>query len=313
MAEFRPKEIYCIGCEKFVATNRFYRNNNKYHKYNTHYYCKDCTKSISKEIMALYCNQNSKNDRKAYELAIRHICSFFDMPYIYEVYATMVDDDFSDTRKKDWDYLYQYGKRMKELGYDKEIYWNYLSGNSFLGLEVIKDKDTKPNTSGDADLFVRLEKDWGKQECLDDYLWLEEKFNQYVTGENLTTSMTVMVRYLCQAELDVIKLKNKKVDQNEVSKAEKRVTDYFSKLKLDDFKFDKAKSEEDKLIETFAFNHENIEPLDWEDENLKDRLGIDRDYEDIMRSLGNKVVGTKDYPNITEFIEKENKSRKKKK
>ena len=34
-------------------------------------------------------------------------------------------------------------------------------------------------------------------------------------------------------------------------------------------------------------------------ENLKDRLGIDEDYDNIVRSLGNKICGTKDYPNLS--------------
>jgi hypothetical protein len=118
---------------------------------------------------------------------------------------------------------------------------------------------------------------------------------------------------LCQAELDVRKLKNNNADINEITKAEKRVTDYYVKLKLDDFKFNKSKSEQEKLIEQWANITENMEPIEWEDENLKDRLGIDEDYDDIMRAMSNKIVGTKEYPTLTlEDAVKEKNNKKKK-
>lgn len=315
-----PQNLWCCGCDRLIPIKEFYMNHNENHAehYSRHFYCKAHTKEISQKIMAKYCKKVTSESKLNYELAIREICNIFDMPYINDAMIIIRDLELSSTKPKDWDYVYQYGCALNELGYKDEKYWNNLSGNTLLAVDLFRmsnNNDAKPNSDGDAELLFSLEKKWGKQESINDYFILEEKFNSYASGENLTTAMEVLLRYLCQAELDVMKLKSQKCDQKEISIAEKRVTDYFAKLKLDDFKFDKAKSEEDKLIETFAFNHENLEPLEWEDKEgiLKDRLGIDRDYDDAMRSLGNKVVGTKDYPNLTEFIEEEKKYRKKKK
>ena len=94
---------------------------------------------------------------------------------------------------------------------------------------------------------------------------------------------------------------------------ENRVNGYYKQLKLNDFKFNKAKSDAEKLIENWTYIEENYEPIEWEDKEgiLKDRLGINEDYDNIVRSFGNKVLGMTQYPALTkEDVEKKEKKKK---
>lgn len=300
MAPRIPDRLVCISCSKPVPTKEFSMNYNRIHKkynYGRMHFCNSCAKAISEEIMGQYWDvSKNKNDTIAYALGIRAICSFFHMPYVKEAMEKMREYEINSTKSRNFSYVGYYMRLLADMDIP-EGYWDDLSGNTYLTVDLLK--VAKPTSEGDRALLEELEHDWGKQDSLDDYLFLEEKFATYTKGETPTPTMVNMIRYLCNAELDVMKLKGSKADISDITKAEKRVTDYYSKLKLDDFKFNKSKTEAEKLIEDWAYIHENIEPLDWEDDNLKDRLGIDKDYDDILRSIGNKCVGTKDYPQLS--------------
>lgn len=286
-----PNGLYCCGCERNVDVKEFYPNYSEYceNRFDKMYYCKKCTKEISDKIFKKY---------SLYELACREMCSVFKLPYIDKAMIIMKDREFTttSTKEKNIDRVYQYLLILKkEVEIPKE-YWSNLSCNSFLHCDILH--SARATSDGDNELFLDLEKTWGKKDKLDDYLWLEEKFSVYTEGETLTPSMINTIRYLCQAELDVVKLKEGKCDQEEIKKAEKRVMDYYKTLKLDDFKFNKEKSVAEKMLENWIYIEENYEPLDWEDENLKDRCGFKADNDDIMRSIGNKVLGTRNFPQL---------------
>ncbi len=284
-----PNYIPCLHCQQMLDTVEFYPNYNQYMKYKKMPFCKKCSKEIVHSIFKT-CN--------GFEMGVRNMCSLFHMPYLNEAMIKLREVKENSLKDRDIDYIFQYTNVLKEMKVPAE-YWNDLSGNNFVNKRLVSDKDLRC-TDEDMDLFQKLEQDWGEQfDTLDDYLFLEEKFRMYSNGEELNAPMITMLRYLCTAELDVYKLKKKKAEQKEIDVAEKRVSGYYTKLKLDNFQFKNQKSNTEQIIENFIYTHEKIEPVTWEDENLKDRLGIDADYDDIMRSIGNKVVGTKDYPLLT--------------
>lgn len=294
-----PSEILCVGCGRLIKTTDFHPNFNKYHQYKRMFWCKECCKTISQEIMS---------SNASFETACRSMCVTFDIPFIYDAMNILKEEYDKGVKDRNIDFVFNYLKALKQINLPEE-YWDDLSTSTFAGLDVLK--VAKPTSDGDVELLQGLKKDWGTQDSIEDYLFLEEKFNQYTDGETMSPSMINIVRYLCEAELSVKKLKKDKADIKDIKIAEERVSIYYKQLKLDDFKFNSAKSDVEKLIETFAWYQEEKEPLDWEDENLKDRLGIDKDYNDIMRSLGNKVLNMKEYPKLTqEDIERNYKKRK---
>lgn len=295
-----PEQIYCYACGRMEKNDKFYMNYSDFEKqyhYGRCLMCKSKSKEISQQIMKKYSN---------YQLALIELCNIFHLPYIPEVGQKLEEYDKSpvNVNERDINHYFNYMKFATDskenggCGYTSDDpIWSNFTYNSWIKTYILK--IAKGRNEGDEELFFELEKTWGRQDKLDDYLWLEERFHIYSDGETLTPAMSNTLHYLCLAELDVNKLRNDKADQKEITTAEKRVADYYDKLKLSDFKFNKAKSLQEKLIENWAVIEETKEPIEWEDENLKDRLGIDEDYDNIVRSLGNKICGTKDYPNLS--------------
>lgn len=283
-----PPKLYCCGCGRLLDVKEFYENHEPHHLYQRMYYCKDCCKTISADIMSRNAN---------FELCTRNMCIVFDMPFTYDAMKQFEARINSGTKDRDVSYLYQYLRSLEEVDTPKE-YWSDLSGASYFGIDLLK--VAKPTSDGDIETLLQLEKEWGKQDRIEDYLFLEETFNSYANGETLTAAMSNTLHYLCLAIFDVKKLREQSdVDQKEISAAEKRVTDYYNKLKLDDFKFNKSKSAGELLIEEWAHIYESKEPLEWVDENLEDICGFRADSDEIYRALANKVVGSKDYPKLT--------------
>lgn len=283
-----PQKWFCQTCGKVYDINNFYAHKNPYYKIPLMHYCKDCCKTISNEIM-------SKNAN--FELCTRNMCIFFDLPFTYEAMERFKLRVKSGTADRNISYLFNYLRALDDLDVPIE-YWGDLSGASYFGIDLLK--VAKPTSDGDIEILLQLEKEWGKQEKIEDYLFLEETFNSYANGETLTAAMSNTLHYLCLAIFDVKKLREQTdADQKEISAAEKRVTDYYNKLKLDDFKFNKSKSAGELLIEEWAHIYESKEPLEWVDENLEDICGFRADSDEIYRALANKVVGSKDYPKLT--------------
>lgn len=306
-----PARLMCISCSRTSPIKDFYLNYNEIHEkynYGRMYHCKSCCKEISQTIMNNYWNQTrNRDDKLSFSLGVRAVCSFFHMPYLNEAMVKLMESLTTKSKERDINYVYQYMAVLEELEIPNK-YWNDLSGNSFLPLDLLNNVALTAN--GDRELFVSLETNWGKQDTLEDYLFLEKKFKDYTDGESLNATMTNMIRYLCEAELDVNKLKDSKANIGDISKAEKRVTDYYSKLKLDDFKFNKQKTLIEKSMEEWAYKFEQTEPLDWVDEHMDDICHFREDNDEIARSIANKVIGNKDYPKLT--LEDVKKSKKKK-
>ena len=157
-------------------------------------------------------------------------------------------------------------------------------------------KSAKPTAPGDVEILQLLEQNWGAQENVNDYVFLEERFNEYTRGQELTPAAKNTFRYLCLAELEV---KKTKADGEKDSKvAEEKVMKYYKSLKLDNFSFSGDKPLHQKLIEDWAVTEEQKEPLDWVDERLEDICGFREDNDEIMRCIGNKVLGSRSYPQL---------------
>lgn len=276
--------IYCIGHGRDLPVAKFSKNHNSLCKghLGTMMFCNDCLKEISDKIFKK-CNN--------FLLATIQMCNSFWLPFNYKAYESLYN--FDQTTLKDYNKVIQYCTFLRETEVPVEA-WDNLTGNNYITNSLAK--EINQSDLNLVDLVERLEEKWTRGLNLDDYLFLEERFNIYTNGETLSPAMLTTVKYLCQAELDVKKLKECNSEQKEIDMAEKRVMNYYKILKLDDFKFKESKTDMEKLIEDWAFYQEEKEPLDWVAENLEDINGFRADNDEIMRAVANKVVGTKDYP-----------------
>lgn len=282
-------EIYCAGCDRPQPVKNFYINHNSLCDTRDHLmlYCKDCCKKISDKIF---------EQHKNYEFATIQMCNTFYMPFNIDACRKLNEKESQCENIKNFNRVYEYGTCLREANVTKDE-WDNLIGNNNIALHIIKSGLNIEN--GDEELFDNLELEWGKGKTLSDYLFLEQKYQTYMNGETPSPAMKTIIKYLCNAELDVKILKESNAEQKEITVAEKRVMNYYSTLNLDNFKTNASKSEMDKLLETWAFYQEEKEPLDWVDENLEDICKFREDNDEILRAVGNKCANLKDYPTLT--------------
>lgn len=285
--DIAPPKLYCVNCGRTLESNKFYPNYNKYHKYKKSHYCKICSRELSNKIF----NQNEN-----FEVCTRNMCILFDYPYTDEARDKLRDRLEKTTKESVADPSFQYLMVLKDDIQATQTMWDDLSGMTYLGYEIFSRGKTRPTDVGDVDALQQLEKDFGKQDNIYDYLFLQERYNEYTQGKELTPAASNTMKYLCLAELDVKKLKAKKEDS---SKAEERVAKYYKTLKLDNFNFSGDKPLIEKTIENWAMLEEEVEPLDWKDEHLEDICHFREDNDEIMRCIANKVVGAKEYPKLS--------------
>lgn len=279
-----PPKLYCCGCGRLLDVKEFYENHEPHHLYQRMYYCKDCCKTISADIMSRNAN---------FELCTRNLCIVFDMPFTYEAMKQFELRVNSGTKDRDVSYAYQYLRSLEEVDTPKE-YWGDLSGASYFGIDLLK--VAKPTSDGDIETLLQLEKEWGKQDTLYDYMFLEERYGEYSKGEDLSPSMRNTMKYLCLTELDIKKMKSSKGD-NDTSKLEDKVQKYYKTLGLDKFQFKENKSEGQRTLEYFINLEEQTHPLEVADEMFKDDItGLKKEYKEMMRCIRNAKDGEKIFP-----------------
>lgn len=160
--------------------------------------------------------------------------------------------------------------------------------------DILKDEKEEEPTIDEK----QLRRVWGDYP-LSKLEWLEEEFADYVAGiDDLPNSTAKMYRNLCKANL---RLK----EANETKEDTKPITDEILKwLKL--LGIDKIESEAEKSDSKIAFERaialiENTKPAESESlEKYRDMCEHEKDKDEMMRCLRNAIVGTKDYPKLTE-------------
>ncbi|MBQ0088517.1 MAG: hypothetical protein KBT27_04200, partial [Prevotellaceae bacterium] len=201
-----PPQWFCQHCGRLLPSDKFYESKNPYNIAPLMHYCKECSKEISADIM----NKNAN-----FELCVRNLCIFFDLPFTYEAMEQFDLRINSGTKDRDVSYIFNYLKALDDVGVPQEYYAD-LSGASYFGIDLLK--VAKPTSEGDIETLLQLEKEWGKQDKIEDYLFLEETFNSYADGETLTAAMSNTLHYLCLAIFDVKKLREQSdVDQKEIT------------------------------------------------------------------------------------------------
>lgn len=299
MAQAEQPQCYCVRCQKMKPRKDFYPCFHRTHINNVTYYCKDCCGDIAKEQFDI---------NASFEYNMRNICAILDLPYVKELSDKLSERLDKGTKERQVNIVFNYIKVLKDnIPEDKlKQYWQDLSGASYYGIDILK--VAKLTSEGDIELMMELEKTWGKLENIYQYLFVEEKYEQYSAGQELSPAASATLRNCCLTELDI---RNGRAKGEDTSKLEEKLTKYYKSLKLDNFNVSGDKPLIEKTIEDWAVKQEETEPLDWVDEHLEDITHFRDDYQDIMRCIGNKALGLKQYPNLTaEDIKKEKKKKK---
>ena len=147
-----------------------------------------------------------------------------------------------------------------------------------------------------------FEKTWGKQDCVEDYDFLEDTFKRYTNGiEFSNPQQEDLYKDLCRDRLLLRKINDNRYNGEEsLDKVQNRISKTMSILKLDQFEKAKDKTDIEKILEKQIWEIENTEPAEVVDkEEYKDFLNIESDWGNhILRAIKNLLTGSKDYPSI---------------
>lgn len=292
---------YCAECKREYPIDRFYTSNASFLGNGHLNYCQDCCEDILKYFL---------KKKGTMESAVYFTCAKLDIPFIRRVYETTIDKKNSLQSKSNKD-----DNEYNIFGY----YIDYLWGTHTLQKktevwEDFTDSDTsldefntvkKSEDALKAD-YEKFELDWGKQ-TLEDYQFLEYRYDIYTEGKPLTPAQDTLYRQLCQLELRQRK-KNAKGDSirddqlGESTKEEQAmIIQLMDKLGISKFDNKKDKSDIDRLIEKQICEHENTDPCETVDINkYKDMCDIGKNWgRQILRAVKNIVSASQEFPDIT--------------
>jgi hypothetical protein len=244
------------------------------------------------------------------ESAVYFTCAKLDIPFIRRVYESTIDKKNSLQSKSNKDdseynifsYYIDYLWGTHTLQKKTEIWEDFTDSDTSLDeFNTVK----KSEDALKAD-YEKFELDWGKQ-TLEDYQFLEYRYDIYTEGKPLTPAQDTLYRQLCQLELRQRK-KNAKGDSirddqlGESTKEEQAmIIQLMDKLGISKFDNKKDKSDIDRLIERQIWEHENTDPCETVDINkYKDMCDIGKNWgRQILRAVKNIVSASQEFPDIT--------------
>lgn len=298
MANTPPKQLRrtdrcCPICGTVKLVNYFNESPATYHdRYIP--ICRNCCQQLLRQYTA-----ETKSEAAGLWLLLAQV----NIPFIGEVYDKALICCNEATTKRP-NLFVTYIKLM--FDYQKP-YTGFLQSTNMLtdfmkSVEVETEKvrvEKKPLKN----MSEEIEK-WGKFTGIDgkidrdSYEFLNRTFDEY-TADILEMDTNLMNRYrdLCKCELRLRKA-NESGDGAEISKAQDALNKQLKLLNLDSFDSNK-KSEQEKFIDRIAWMIEETEPAEEEDiKKYRDIAGFEHSFREIMRSMKNLLLGSRDFPDI---------------
>lgn len=258
-------------------------------------YCKNCCDKMFKYFIDNGCSE---------KMALYYTLMKIDQPFIKEIYESTLE------KKNKFGNLVgvSVGSYLTELhksSAKKEIWKDF----SCTDVNNIVEFDTKvASIEEKKERLNKLEKDWGKQDTIEDYEFLEETFDRYTSDrDELDPRQIDLFRDLCRDRLLLRKINDGRYGGEEsIDKVQARVSKLMGTLKIDQFEQKKKKTDIEKILEKQIWEIENTEPAEVIDKNeYADFLDIKKSWgQDILRCVKNLLVSSKEYPNITRDSDK---------
>lgn len=245
-------------------------------------YCKTC---INK-IYEYYLQETGSNKTALYFTLMK-----LDIPFIEEVYNSIAE--------KKTVTISTYITTLQRRTTCQDIWSDFTATDvnidqNEVHMQTVDDKKKE---------LDNLEKTWGKQDCIEDYDFLEETFKRYTQGIDFSNPQQEdLYKDLCRDRLLLRKINDNRYSGEEsLDKVQNRISKTMSILKVDQFEKTKGKTDIEKILEKQIWEIENTEPAEVVDkEEYKDFLNIESEWGNhILRAMKNIISGSKDYPNIT--------------
>ena len=250
-------------------------------------YCKTCVNKIYE-----YYLKETGSDKTALYFTLMKL----DIPFIEEVYNSIAEKKAVT--------ISTYITTLQRRTTCQEVWSDFTATDVKLDkdevhIQTVDDKKKELN---------RLEKIWGKQDCVEDYDFLEETFNRYTQGmEFVNPQQEDLYKDLCRDRLLLRKINDNRYSGEEsLDKVQNRISKTMSILKVDQYESNRPKTlSEQSLFEKIRLCDEN---------NVKDVYSEPSKYYDLnkvqyyvekfsLRPLANMLVGNRDFSVNLEDIE----------
>lgn len=276
--------LQCVGLKKnteyFISWSPFHANGRVP-------YCKECCNKMFQYYL---------DETKSAQSALYYTLMKMDVPFIKDIYEKVNEMSVSGdvNGRKTAISIGSYMNTIRKYTKNKEI-WSDFSATDVDISDIDSKIQTREVKKKEMDKFIL---DWGQQPNLEDYQFLEYRYDVYTEGRELTPSQETLYRKLCLAELSA---RRKEANQDSSKEDTEQIMKLMSKLKIDNFEERKEKSDIERILEKQIWEIENTEPAEIvSKEEYKDYLDIEKDWgKHILRAVKNLLTGSKDYPMIT--------------
>ena len=247
--------------------------------------------------------------------AIYFTCALTDTPFIKEVYDRYIElrnekiksGKLTPTQLKTYNDFAKYREQLRTMKKAMDN-WNDFSDTNVDYKDIMGLKKPDIALEAEKDLLVL---NWGMQEQMSDYDFLEKTFERYTKGvEFVNAQQEDLYRDLCRDRLSLRKLNDGNYNGEESQEViSKRVERTMSKLKVDEFESNKPKTISEQMLFAKIAQIEQTKPADLykEPKKYKDFNKL-RKYEKdmVLRPLLNTLAGHKDFNIDIDDIERYN-------
>ena len=257
--------LQCSGDIKesnfFVSWSKFYDGKVPY--------CKDCVNKIYKYFL-----DETKTEKRATYFTLMKI----DTPFIEEIYNKAIN------RKGDYN-ISTYITELHKVTQNKEIWGDFSASDANLDQSDL----VIPTIAERKQELINLEKIWGRQDCVEDYDFLNDTFERYTNGiEFYNPQQEDLYKDLCRDRLLLRKINDNRYNGDEtLDKVQNRISKTMSTLKVDQYEQQKHKSDIERVLEKQIWEIENTEPAEIVDKDeYKDFLNIESEWGNhILRAV----------------------------
>lgn len=302
---------FCPYCNTELTTNNFYQSKNPHHN-GFLPYCKNHCNEINKEY-----RDKTQDPVKA----LWYTCAELGVPFVLEVYKRF-DKNKKDiiekrqnkidpkTGKKKYNpkQMVDYINNYKDFA----LYYDFLKNkfsegaNDWSTFYSGTDVDWRDVSNNIKDLEIKESEkeqyilDWGLQDDIDDYRFLDNVFAKYTKGvEFINPQQEDLYRDLCRDRLLLRKINDERYKGSEtIDNIQKRIDRTMTTLKVNNFEDTRPKTASEQCFFAKIAQIETTKPADLykEPKKYKDFNKLQRYEKDmVLRPLANMLCGMRDF------------------
>ncbi len=289
--------LQCIGLKK---DSEFFSSWSPFHSNGKVPYCKECCNKMFQYYL---------DETKSAKTALYYTLMKIDIPFIKSIYEIVNDRSLSGDKngKRTPINVGTYVNELRRYSKNKEI-WSDFSATDVDITEV----DAKIQTAEIKQKEMKQwEIDWGIQDEVCDYEFLNDTFNRYTKGvEFVNPQQEDLYRDLCRDRLLLRKINDNRYKGDEtIDKVQNRISKTMATLKVDQFESNRPKTASEQSFFAKIAQIEQTKPADLykEPKKYKDFNKL-RQYEEdmVLRPLLNTLCGHRDFDINIEDAERYN-------